>query len=1555
MKKVLSLFLAALVLISVFYAFPVSAATSGTCGDNLTWTLNDSGTLTISGTGAMYDYVNPSSVPTPSHAAPWYSSRLKVKALKVDSGVTSIGDYAFYACDMKNADLPTSIKTIGSHSFYKCGFKKINLPDSITKIGSSAFSWCTHLEEINIPESCKEIGDHSFYLTMIKQLYIPENVENFFDLTNTSDDGLNNFYSYHGGFNNIPYTLEKITVSKNNQNFSDIDGVLYDKSGTKLLYYPESRVNSSYSVPAGTKTILDMWGRNVTNISLPDSLTKIFYLAANCTTIYIPKNVKEIVRRYDILGIGGNKVENIYVNPENAMYSSQDGILYDKAKKTLMYYPPQKKDERFVVPSSVKTISAYRASNRYLKTLIISNGVTKIDSEAFNFSQNLTNIEIPASVVDIPFSAFYDGCSSLSTISGYTGTAAEEYANKRGLIFNELNYSSSKKTNTSIQMIRDGVVYDLLKERQIFSKASEETVDIIVAPNWQGKKAGKILISQGGSNYIVSTTGKFNDIRPADIFDADGNILLILVTEDGKTIESQRIQLQITSTSAVKNLNSGTLFDDFYVEVPDTVPILGDSKCGLSMGSIDFEFECDEDGFKATLGTAALEGKKGADGKWEEEDWKDLVAGFKDAEKMIKQGKYNYLKNIAPPKTRLSLKDNVGGKVSVTGYLEGYFTEDGRMKIREGGIIIAGEIKHSYQGMTLVGAVPLYYEVGAGGKLEFVCGAKGYVPDEGVLGALTGSLTPSFSLEAGGGVGIPYVMTAGVKGKVTSALEIALDRWYQKFTVKGSANFQWKGPFNAVLYERDFAKSTWYIYETGNPDTLLGSTIDMYSLDDIYDNIDLEAPVQLENRDYLLTPSEWLGGVDYGISTYSVDYTNKQLSVLEENAYRDANPIIANMKGTKVMAWVTDNGDRDAINKSMLVYSVYNENDNTWTVPAPLLDNGTADFYPAMKDGYIVWQKANVKFDDKTSINDMSRSSEIYVAKWNGSGFDEAVRITNNSTIDTKPTLAVTDGIAHIVWTTNTEDNFMGTAGTNFILTSSYDGSDLSEQSIVASELPAITNMSASYTDALNVYYVTDTDNDYSTVVDRDVYQISGNEKSQITSNNTLNSNPIAVNVDNDEWLFWYSDGNIVYKNPQGKFEVFDELQNGITDDFDVISNGKDIVIIWTTTNDGGAEIQGVFYDGATWSKDIQITELGENVKYPHGIMDENGKLTLAFNRTQKIPTEDYYTDGQADLCTLQVTPSYDIAVDDAMLGSYELVVGENSLLVDVVNKGELSVDSYAVQITDEQGNQLGEYVSETSLSAGEKKTIDVPFIIDETFTAQKIFATISAENVDEYNVYNNSTSVEAGSADAKIAGTAIGENKVSVTIKNAGFENVNEITIALSDGTSTNPQTKTIETIASKEAAVVEFDVELSSLAFDEDGYGALTVTLNADADSNESNNETTVIVSKLLLNKPYNVTLHSMSNISSGSIINANVQNNLQYDKKATIIAAIYDDDRLVSVQTKDEQIVAEDYTIVDFEFNDITLNKEYTVKLFIWNDLTNLMPLGALQEYLCSDYIQ
>ena len=148
MKRFLSLVLTLSLLVSAVYAFPLSAnaaATSGKCGDNLTWVYDSStATLTISGTGDMYDYkFSPSSPSKSTH--PWYEYYNTMKSVVIEDGVKSIGNYAFRGCSsLTSVTIPDSVTRIGSYAFYGCaGLTSVTIPISVTKIGEWAFSDCT--------------------------------------------------------------------------------------------------------------------------------------------------------------------------------------------------------------------------------------------------------------------------------------------------------------------------------------------------------------------------------------------------------------------------------------------------------------------------------------------------------------------------------------------------------------------------------------------------------------------------------------------------------------------------------------------------------------------------------------------------------------------------------------------------------------------------------------------------------------------------------------------------------------------------------------------------------------------------------------------------------------------------------------------------------------------------------------------------------------------------------------------------------------------------------------------------------------------------------------------------------------------------------------------------------------------------------------------------------------------------------------------------------------------------------------------------------------------
>ena len=151
----------------------VSAATSGSCGENLYWTFDEAtGELVIGGTGEMDNYTGVSSIP-------WYSYHLFIKKLTIDNDVTSLGSRAFQSCtNLENILIPDSVISIGSYTFDGCiGLTNVTIPDSVTSIGERAFERCSNLESVTISENVSEIETCTFEGCInLKNICIPNKV-----------------------------------------------------------------------------------------------------------------------------------------------------------------------------------------------------------------------------------------------------------------------------------------------------------------------------------------------------------------------------------------------------------------------------------------------------------------------------------------------------------------------------------------------------------------------------------------------------------------------------------------------------------------------------------------------------------------------------------------------------------------------------------------------------------------------------------------------------------------------------------------------------------------------------------------------------------------------------------------------------------------------------------------------------------------------------------------------------------------------------------------------------------------------------------------------------------------------------------------------------------------------------------------------------------------------------------------------------------------------------------------------------------------------------------
>ena len=170
-KRFLGMLLAVLMVLTLLPAAAFAdGELSGKCGDNVTWKL-EGDTLTISGTGPMFDYK--------SYNGPWNSTRMDIKSIVVGEGVTTIGNSAFEGCSkVTSVSLPKTLTRIGGYAFDHCSsLKELSIPDGVTYIGGYAFSCCT-FESIKLPSGLKSLGVGAFaYCAHLKEISIPNGVK----------------------------------------------------------------------------------------------------------------------------------------------------------------------------------------------------------------------------------------------------------------------------------------------------------------------------------------------------------------------------------------------------------------------------------------------------------------------------------------------------------------------------------------------------------------------------------------------------------------------------------------------------------------------------------------------------------------------------------------------------------------------------------------------------------------------------------------------------------------------------------------------------------------------------------------------------------------------------------------------------------------------------------------------------------------------------------------------------------------------------------------------------------------------------------------------------------------------------------------------------------------------------------------------------------------------------------------------------------------------------------------------------------------------------------
>ena len=287
----------------------------------------------------------PASVTSLGRAA--FQSCISLSSITIPTSVTSIGMYAFAYCkSFTSIIIPASVTSTGSHAFLNCSsLTSVTIQEGVKTVDSSVFERCSSLTSVTIPNSITSIDQYAFrYCSKLTSITIPNSVTTIDNTAFVSCGKL------------------MINVDEGNGNYSSIDGVLFNKTQTRIIAYAKDDLQPNYTIPEGVTSIYD----------------SVFNGCSSLVSIVIPKGVTEI--------------------GSTAFYkcSSLASIM---------------------IPEGVTYIgrSAFNGCSS-LTSITIPEGVTNINESVFYNCSSLASIVIPASVTKIGNQAF-TLCQSLMTIT----------------------------------------------------------------------------------------------------------------------------------------------------------------------------------------------------------------------------------------------------------------------------------------------------------------------------------------------------------------------------------------------------------------------------------------------------------------------------------------------------------------------------------------------------------------------------------------------------------------------------------------------------------------------------------------------------------------------------------------------------------------------------------------------------------------------------------------------------------------------------------------------------------------------------------------------------------------------------------------------------------------------------------------------------------------------------------------------------------------------------------------------------------------------------------
>ena len=304
------------------------------------------------------------------------------------------------------------VVAIGRSAFKKCGWlTEVFIPDSVTNIGNYAFEGCAMMKSVSIPSGVENIGDGAFEdCASLTDVKLPESLSCI-------------RYGLFRGCRELSYVEIPQTVT--NVEPRAFDGTKFESCsqsgfvvyGSVLCGYrgdpPQHIV-----IPPGVKTIENFalsGCAKVESLTIPDGVVSIgesaFRDCASLATVEISRTVERI-------GAGAftlcPRLTALNVDGRNGIYSSMDGVLYDRVRRSLLLCPQGK--DSLPIKTGTRSIAALACNVcTNIVSVSIPVGVESVGEAAFSSCVSLSRVFLPSTVRKIDQEVF-SGCVALSCI-----------------------------------------------------------------------------------------------------------------------------------------------------------------------------------------------------------------------------------------------------------------------------------------------------------------------------------------------------------------------------------------------------------------------------------------------------------------------------------------------------------------------------------------------------------------------------------------------------------------------------------------------------------------------------------------------------------------------------------------------------------------------------------------------------------------------------------------------------------------------------------------------------------------------------------------------------------------------------------------------------------------------------------------------------------------------------------------------------------------------------------------------------------------------------------